>query len=871
MRALGPTLIALFAPAALGGCAPCDASVALYFPTQAAHDAVKWINVYVYSLEGGGVNGAHSCSDLMATSGDKVPMGGVQQGFAFPFTQAESLNKVAAGKQLVYVLASESSSSDAAILAGCTDRFDSRGGSDQCSNVPIQLHVVLPDGSHLVKVAGDHQVGAETTMLPVPLTVGIQAVSAGGTQYLVPGVKINFSSADPDFQIMGATNGSIDVVAGPDGKASVEVTLPARPKTGSITAKASVLSGMLATQTFSVSVTPAVRFPAGSKRTITAHGVPIALAIGHVTGGAGPDLVELSCQGSGAACARGAAAKAAPGTGFGTAALSVFTQVATTPTPFPVTPGPGGLGILPAGLALGKFVAASAAQDAIAILDSRRADCQARVCPAGKDCACFGVPPGGACPCEGSEVRILALSGGAIALDHRVAITASNGIGLAAFHGLTSVAGSSSTALDLAVAGQGRARNDRACNLSNDCLPYDSQTCRDDPSRCACSDPTGRSCDGALCLAGTASCACTHNAQDPCLARRHPETVGCPPGDHCDGSLSSTVGRCRAHDKTIDILANRLGRPSAAACSPANPGGACGPGQVCQQGACVAQTYFNYRGCTSPQLSCGNVGATRGTCQCLDTYDGNSCGAMDLCGCPIPDRIALVAGQNKGDASPDVPYGIAAGPLRSDAAWDFVVGVSSGFLLFQADPLGTTFGGVTQPTVNAPIDEVLVTNLDSAVDGAADIAWAAQATCLAGGAYDEQCPTFRPVAQGATAVGCIGVFYTSGAESVFKVNPPMSGGCRRYFETVVPDSLCAADFNGDGAIDLAFASHSSNQLFVATGDGRGGLLDPPQQFALPSGGVGGPIACADLDGDGKADAVVADVQSGALYVLLTGG
>jgi hypothetical protein len=47
------------------------------------------------------------------------------------------------------------------------------------------------------------------------------------------------------------------------------------------------------------------------------------------------------------------------------------------------------------------------------------------------------------------------------------------------------------------------------------------------------------------------------------------------------------------------------------------------------------------------------------------------------------------------------------------------------------------------------------------------------------------------------------------------------------------------------------------------------LLDPPDEMALPAGGVGGPIACGDVDNDDLDDIAVANASSGSLYLLRT--
>ncbi|APR82662.1 fibronectin type III domain protein [Minicystis rosea] len=115
--------------------------------------------------------------------------------------------------------------------------------------------------------------------------------------------------------------------------------------------------------------------------------------------------------------------------------------------------------------------------------------------------------------------------------------------------------------------------------------------------------------------------------------------------------------------------------------------------------------------------------------------------------------------------------------------------------------------------------------------------------------------------------GSISVYLNAGASA------PGTFGAPTSFTTGAPGSvhLCAADFDGDGRIDIATTSVSSNQVSVMLGDGAGGFGAPQLISIAATGGVQSSIATADLDGDGRPDLVVTSPSSARLSVLLNVG
>src|ERR1700686_3798057 len=79
-----------------------------------------------------------------------------------------------------------------------------------------------------------------------------------------------------------------------------------------------------------------------------------------------------------------------------------------------------------------------------------------------------------------------------------------------------------------------------------------------------------------------------------------------------------------------------------------------------------------------------------------------------------------------------------------------------------------------------------------------------------------------------------------------------------------PQTLVAADFNGDGRTDVALCG-AGEQLLVLAGDGKGGLRPIPQDARC--GANPSQMIASDLDGDGRIDLAVANHDTDYLTVL----
>jgi len=82
------------------------------------------------------------------------------------------------------------------------------------------------------------------------------------------------------------------------------------------------------------------------------------------------------------------------------------------------------------------------------------------------------------------------------------------------------------------------------------------------------------------------------------------------------------------------------------------------------------------------------------------------------------------------------------------------------------------------------------------------------------------------------------------------------------------DGIVAADFNGDGKLDLAVVDNVENVVFILLGNGDG-TFQSPIRFA--TGTDPGAIVAGDFNNDGKLDLAVANYTDGTVSLLLGNG
>jgi hypothetical protein len=82
-----------------------------------------------------------------------------------------------------------------------------------------------------------------------------------------------------------------------------------------------------------------------------------------------------------------------------------------------------------------------------------------------------------------------------------------------------------------------------------------------------------------------------------------------------------------------------------------------------------------------------------------------------------------------------------------------------------------------------------------------------------------------------------------------------------------PDAIVAADFNNDGKVDLAIANYADNTITLLLGNGDG-TFTPAAGSPYSVGKGPYAIAAADFNGDGKLDLAIANLADGTVSILL---
>jgi hypothetical protein len=298
-----------------------------------------------------------------------------------------------------------------------------------------------------------------------------------------------------------------------------------------------------------------------------------------------------------------------------------------------------------------------------------------------------------------------------------------------------------------------------------------------------------------------------------------------------------------AQDRQIDLLTNFYNCPSVGTTAL----------RQCPGDSFAHPAFDNVGGCQQPSIVCEKSGTdvTSKSCSCADVAHENSCGNEDDCGCSYPTTITLPGF--------DLPNDLVTGALRSTDGPDDIVAASDGGLDVVSWTSLSGYRWSGGALFGASVSRVSALDLDG--DGILDVVFASTSPCVDSSDLDTYCP----IVSTGSGTGCLGVFLRS---STTDLKSALSGVCRRIATPQVPDTWCLADFNGDGHVDVLLSAADQTELTMLLGDGHG-AFGAPVPVPLPAGLTGGPLACRDLDGDGRADVALLSRANGTLLVLTT--
>ncbi|MBI2373244.1 MAG: VCBS repeat-containing protein [Deltaproteobacteria bacterium] len=495
----------MFLAASLAACSTDSASIGLFFPNQEAKDATIQIEILAFPRDRVGVGVVEiTCDQFLGelAKGEPVPGDPVDEPFEQPF-DGRSISNFPAGDPVVLVVGYNSKGDQKKpILEGCTDEFDTSGNSD---DVPVQLNVIIPTNTRLIKTGGDRQAGHPGGGLASPLRILVDASLPGrrAERYPLPGIHVTFTPSDPELALgTGAPGAVVDIITDAEGVAAVPVTLPNKEGIWTVDVEAKELyeSGDPAEQeerkktavaTFQLSAIETFEFQPPAVIGQVVSGKPLLIRAGDVIGNSGTDVVILACDGSEDGCKLGREAEAP----FGATKLSIIDDVvgAARPVSLPEMD----LGVAPSGIFVGPLV--PGAHDDIGLVNSRTAPCQGS-------------------GCERSEILVLTASqsDGLVRVEGRYSLTSSNAVGLVGWKSRPT-----DQYFNLFSAGQGRSVNTRPCSQVTQCLAYHLAECDEGPERCGC--PPNERCE-------------------------------CPEGATCTDQHQPGV--CVAQDKEVDSMKN---------------------------------------------------------------------------------------------------------------------------------------------------------------------------------------------------------------------------------------------------------------------------------------------------------------------------
>lgn len=196
------------------------------------------------------------------------------------------------------------------------------------------------------------------------------------------------------------------------------------------------------------------------------------------------------------------------------------------------------------------------------------------------------------------------------------------------------------------------------------------------------------------------------------------------------------------------------------------------------------------------------------------------------------------------------PYVMASGDFDGDGAPDLVVGEDTGDSVEVLMP-GQSFSGFLNvgTFVGLPGEVQGVTVGDFDGDGKLDAV-----------------ATFRVDDTGTTGQDGVVFLQGTGTGNLLDKNFYFSGPTNNNIGTK-PIGVVAADFNGDGKLDIAIVNRDSGDVSVMLGNGDGTFQNAVNFVVGSTGGSVPRIVAADFNRDGQPDIAVTD-NTGAVSVLL---
>lgn len=298
----------------------------------------------------------------------------------------------------------------------------------------------------------------------------------------------------------------------------------------------------------------------------------------------------------------------------------------------------------------------------------------------------------------------------------------------------------------------------------------------------------------------------------------------------------------------------------------------------------------------------GGVNAVGAVPTALAEADVNHDGVVDLLvGNHLGDSVSILLGVGDGSfvAGPPVALPMGSGVFdmrvaRFDAGPTIDMVVANSFTNTASVYFGIgdgSFSAGPTLTVGGGIDAMGVATGDFDDNGAIDVAVVARSPGLVAVFLNDGSGAFVPADPAGFAVGFEARNVVAGhfnADQVLDLAVSVRNGEVVELHLGVGDGtfvaaptspsptagqpwdIAAADFNGDGALDVATGGEDSGTVTLLYGNGAGALV-PSAAGGIGAGDAPVGVGVGDLSGDGIADLVVANLNDGTLSVLLSNG